>query len=132
MQLAATYTEIISKFFKFAIVGSSGIVVDFLITWLCKEKLRLHKYISNSLGFCTSAVSNYFFNRYWTFYVDGKGAGFMEFSKFFGIAVAGLLLNTLIVFLFHEKLKINFYFSKVVAIGIISVWNFVGNYFYTF
>ena len=47
-----------SQFIKFCVVGFTGMVVDFGITFLCKEKLRLNKYISNSLGFVTAASSN--------------------------------------------------------------------------
>ena len=116
----------------FSIVGASGVVVDFSITWLLKEKVRIHKYLANSLGFVVATVTNYFLNRFWTFYTENVEARFNEFSKFFLIALIGLILNNAILFLFHEKLKWNFYFSKLVAIGIVSIWNFSFNYLYTF
>ena len=31
--------DFIFKFLKFGVVGILGMAVDFLITWLCKEKL---------------------------------------------------------------------------------------------
>jgi putative flippase GtrA len=55
------------KIIKFGIVGLSGMVIDFLITWLCKEKLAINKYISNSLGFSIAVVNNFYLNYYWTF-----------------------------------------------------------------
>lgn len=124
--------DLISKFFKFGLVGLSGVVVDFGITWIGKERLRLHKYLANSLGFTAATISNYFLNKFWTFKSVGHDALFLEFSKFFGIALAGLLINNLILFLLHEKLKFNFYLAKVFAIAIVAIWNFMGNYIYTF
>ena len=46
---------LIWKFVKFCVVGFSGMVVDFGVTWLCKEKLHWNKYLSNSLGFVLAA-----------------------------------------------------------------------------
>lgn len=42
--------------------------VDFGITFLGKEKLRLNKYVANSLGFISAASTNYVLNRLWTFH----------------------------------------------------------------
>ena len=49
------------KFFKFVIVGFSGLIVDFSITFLLKEKLKIHRYLSNSAGFTVAASTNYLF-----------------------------------------------------------------------
>ena len=124
--------EFFTKFLRFGIVGLSGVVVDFGITWLSKEKLRFHKYVANCIGFCTATVSNYWLNKYWTFHATGQQALLFEFSKFVGFALVGLLINTLVLFLLHGKLKLNFYLSKLAAIAIVSIWNFLGNYLYTF
>lgn len=34
----------IQQFIKFCVVGGSGVFVDFGVTYLCKEWLRLNKY----------------------------------------------------------------------------------------
>ena len=58
----------IEQFIKFCVVGGSGVFVDFGITYLCKEWLRLNKYVANSLGFLCASTSIYIFNRLWTFH----------------------------------------------------------------
>ena len=123
--------DFIEKFLKFGVVGFSGIIVDFGITYVLKEKLRIHKYAANSAGFVMATISNYLLNRYWTFNT-GDSAQFSQFGKFFGIAIVGLALNNLLIYLLNDKLKINFYVSKAVAVVIVSFWNFLGNYLYTF
>ncbi len=57
----------IFKFLKFGIVGFSGLIIDYAITFLLKEKLKVQRYISNSIGFTVAASSNWLFNRLWTF-----------------------------------------------------------------
>ena len=121
----------IEKFVKFGVVGFSGIFVDFGVTYVLKERLGIHKYIASSLGFIVATISNYLLNRYWTFNT-GQSAHFLQFGKFFGVAIVGLVFNNLIIYAFNDRLKINFYASKAIAICIVSLWNFFGNYLYTF
>ena len=122
---------LILKFIKYCIVGFSGVIVDFSITWLLKEKLHVNKYIASTAGFMSAATSNYILNRIWTFESENpRIAG--EYSSFFIISLMGLGLNNLIIWICSDKMKWNFYFSKLVAIGLVTLWNFVMNYFFTF
>jgi putative flippase GtrA len=119
------------KFIKFCAVGFSGMVIDFGTTWLLKEKVRVNKYIANSTGFILAATSNYIWNRLWTFQSENSQIAF-EYLSFIIISVIGLGINNLVIFIFCDKLKINFYFSKLIAIGVVTIWNFIMNYFITF
>ncbi len=123
--------DFIHKFIKFGVVGISGIIVDFGITYLFKEKLKVQKYVSNSLGFIIATISNYLLNETWTFNTR-EGAQLYQFGKFFGFAIIGLILSNLLVYFFTEKLKFDFYVSKIFAIAVVSLWNFFANYLYTF
>ena len=106
-------------------------VVDFGVTWVCKEKLRWNKYLSNSLGFILAATNKYIWNRLWTF-ESTSDAVMREYISFVMIALIGLGLNNLIIYLLHGKLKWNFYLSKLIAIGCVTLWNFSMNYVFTF
>ena len=122
---------LILKFLKFCIVGFSGMVVDFGFTWLCKEKFKWNKYVSNTIGFVLAATNNYIWNRWWTFQSDNANIP-IEYGKFLVISVIGLGLNNLVIYLLHEKLNMNFYLAKLIAIGVVTIWNFVMNYRFTF
>lgn len=119
----------ILKFFKFILVGFSGMIVDFSITILLKEKLKINRYISNSAGFTIAASSNYLFNRLWTFESNNPRV-LVEYSTFILISLIGLLINNLIIYLFEKKLR--FYFAKFLAIIVTSLWNFTANYYLNF
>ena len=119
------------RFVRFAIVGVSGMVVDFGVTWLCKEKLRWNKYVSNSIGFVLAATNNYLWNRMWTFESESPEVA-REYFLFILIALIGLGLNNLVIYLLHGKLRWNFYLSKLLAIGCVTLWNFIMNYVFTF
>ena len=98
---------LIIKFIKFCIVGFSGLIIDFIITYISKEKLNIHKYISNSLGFVIAVCTNYYLNRIWTFDSDSTQI-FEEYTSFFIISIVGLITNNIFLYLFHEKLEKNF------------------------
>lgn len=123
--------ELIWKFLKFGVVGGSGVVVDFGITWLLKEKMRLNAYVANSTGFICAVISNFVLNRIWTFQNHDPHVA-LQFGKFSAVAVVGLALNNGIIYLLTERFKSNFYFAKLVATGIVMLWNFWANITFTF
>ena len=119
------------KFLKFCVVGSCGMVIDFGTTWLLKEKVKINKYVANSTGFIRAATSNYVLNRFWTFQ-SGNPRIATEYFSFILIAVIGLGINNLVVYLLSDRLRLNFYLSKLFAIGVVTLWNFFMNYLFTF
>ncbi len=120
----------LQQFIKFCVVGGSGVLVDFGVTYVCKEWIRLNKYLANSLGFAIAATSNYLLNRLWTFHSHNNIP--VEYLKFVGISVLGLGINNAVIYLLTDKLRWNFYFSKLFAIGMVTIWNFFMNYYFTF
>jgi putative flippase GtrA len=136
-------------FLKFCTVGFSGIAVDFGVTYFCKELLRIFRYIANSTGFVCAASSIYFLNRVLTFRSTDPNI-MRQYLFFFGIALAGLIFNNLILWFLNDKRavdfyrmfkkyshlsnpdRLNFYCAKLVAILIVTVWNFAANSILTF
>jgi putative flippase GtrA len=122
---------LIQKFIKFCVVGFSGMVIDFGTTWVLKEKAKVNKYIANSTGFVLAATSNYIWNRFWTFQSENSHV-VTEYFSFIIISLIGLAINNFLIYLLSDKMKFNFYLSKLVAIGVVTIWNFVLNYLITF
>lgn len=137
------------KFIKFCIVGSTGVFVDFGVTYILKEKVKLNKYVANSMGFLLAATSNFILNRIWTFQSNNPQVG-QQYLRFVLISIAGLLLNTMMIWLLNGKIhvkfhrlvmrlnsgidndKVDFYVSKLVAVFFVTIWNFFMNYFFNF
>ena len=122
---------LIYKFLKFGVVGCSGMIIDFGMTYICKEFFKLNKFISNAIGFILAATSNYFLNRVWTFESHSEQIG-TQYVQFMIVSTIGLGINSLVLYLLNEKLKWNFYLSKLFAIGITTIWNFFANLLFTF
>ncbi len=119
------------KFIKFGVVGFTGLFVDFGLTWLGKEKLKIQKYVANAIGFSAAATSNYILNRIWTFKSHNPQIA-KEFSSFILISLIGLGINTFVIWFLVSKTKMNFYIAKVIAIVVVTLWNFLANLLITF
>jgi putative flippase GtrA len=118
-------------FLKFGFVGFSGVIVDFGITWVCKEKLKCNKYLANSFGFLFGVTNNYVLNRHFTFQNHNPNIG-IQFISFLIIAIIFFSLNTGFLYLLQKKTKINFYVCKFLLTLLVFCWNFGANSFYTF
>jgi putative flippase GtrA len=123
--------DLILKFLKFGIVGFTGMVIDFGITYLLKEKVKVQQYVANAIGFTTAATSNYILNRIWTFHSHNPHV-MNEYGRFIFMSLIGLGINSFILWLLVSKFKMNFYLSKLFAIGVTTLWNFGANLFFTF
>ena len=121
----------ILKFLKFCTVGFSGMAIDFGTTWILKEKAKVNRYAANTCGFILAASSNYMLNRIWTFESQSIHIG-AEYISFFAISLVGLGINNLVLWVLSDKMKYNFYLSKIIATGVITLWNFGMNFVFTF
>lgn len=119
------------KLIKFGAVGMSGMLVDFGITYLFREKVRINEYAANTLGFLSAASSNFILNRIWTFQSTDPDMS-AQYARFLMIATVGVLFSNAIIYLLHGRFKWNFYLAKLISIGVVLFWNFLANYFFTF
>jgi len=124
-------TDLPIKIIRFGITGGLGFCIDFGTTYFCKEKLRWNKYIANTIGFSLAVINNYIINRTWTFQSHDPNIG-KQFLLFLLISILGLLINTAILYFFHEKRGKHFYLSKLFAVFVVFIWNFSANSFITF
>lgn len=118
------------KVIKFCLVGGSGMVLDFALTYLLKEKIKIHRYIANAIGFIFAASSNFALNRFWTFENHNQDV-YQQLGSFLLFSMIGLGINSFFLF-FFEKRNYHFYVSKFLAILLTTIWNFTSNYFFTF
>lgn len=125
------FSDLISKVFRFGLTGFIGFVIDFAITYLCKEKLHINKFVSNGLGFVFAVINNFILNRKWTF-ESTDPAIVRQFSLFLAISVIGLAIYTGLLYFFNVKKKKRFYLSKLLAVMVVFIWNFTANSLITF
>lgn len=122
---------LIEKLCKFVVVGGTAFCIDFGSTYLFKEKLKANKYVANTLAFIISASYNFFLNRMWTWGMTDDQMG-IQALKFAGVMTTGLIITSVLIYIFSDRMKFNFYLSKLIGVSVAMVWNFTMNNFVTF
>jgi putative flippase GtrA len=114
---------LVEKAAKFAVVGFSAFIIDFGSLYIFKEKVKVNRYVANSIAFVLSASFNFTLNRIWSFGSNDPDV-LSQAIKFALSMTVGFLIATGLIYLFSEKLKFNFYISKLLAVSIAMIWNF--------
>ena len=119
----------IKRFLRFGLVGFSGVFVDLGVFYLLRTVLGLGLTRSAILSSEVAIVNNFLWNDLWTFgdisrRQKGKRRQFRRFLKFNVVCLSGLILNVLIVNFLFNILGINEYIAKLVAIALVTLWNF--------
>lgn len=122
---------LVERLIKFGIVGTLSFIIDFGITFFCKEKLKLNKFIANALGFIVSVIINFSINKIWTFQSTG-GDIELQFIKFISITSFALIINSIIIYILNVKIRLNFYLSKLIAVFIVMFYNYSMHALFTF
>lgn len=125
------------RFLKFAIVGTSGAVVDFGLLNLGILVFGLPKALANTISFSAAVVNNFLWNRLWTFPETRSSPFLSQFWKFALVSIAGYFLNqTIFLGLDHLLLyrlgTLGYNLSKAVATLVVLFWNFGVNRIWTY
>ena len=124
-----------SSFFRFCVVGLSGVAIDMALLYLLSDPSRLHWGLTRSKIFASESalISNFIWNDLWTFaeisrHQNQPGQRLKRFLKFNAICAFGLLLNVLILNFEFNKLHMNRYAANLIAIAIVTIWNYGTNW----
>ena len=137
-----------TRFLKFMVVGLIGAVVDFGIMNLLTKLAGMPLVWAGTISFICAIISNFFWNRYWT-YPDSRSRPLARQLVMFSVVnVAGLLIRLPILrFLEPPMLKLfknlpwNLplgpeFLAKngtlAVAVGVVMLWNFFVNRYWTY
>lgn len=128
----------IRRFARFLVVGLSGTVIDFVLLWLLKGA-GMPTLTANSLSFTAGAVSNFTWNRLWTF-PNARGRHWaLQMAKFVAVSLVGLAINDVLIMALQAPLggllghpEQGYLPAKLVATGVAVIWNYVGNRLWTF
>ena len=86
--------------------------------------------VSSAFGFMVGALVNYTLSYYFVFRSNGSHPHTL--TKFLTVAMFGLGRNTLVLSSAIYCLRLHCLVGQVLATGIVVIWNFVGNRWWTF
>ncbi|MBK9926437.1 MAG: GtrA family protein [Anaerolineales bacterium] len=137
-----------NRFFKFAVVGATGSVVDIGIMNLLTRLFHLPLVAAGSISFICAVTSNFIGNRYWT-YPDSRSRPLAhQLGMFFLVNAIGIAIRIPIlkyleppIALFIENMTHMTYQAAdalaknatlIFAIGVVMLWNFFINRYWTY
>jgi len=124
--------NVVREFFKFALVGLLGTLINIGVLYLFTEFFGVYYVISAIFAFIIAATSNFFFNKVWTFKERISDSIAKKYASFFAVSVTALLVNLFFLYLFTEFFGVYYILSQIIAIGISLIINFLGNKIWTF
>jgi dolichol-phosphate mannosyltransferase len=119
----------VTRFLRFGMVGLSGVFVNLGVLYLLREVLKVGLTRSTIFSSEIAIINNFLWNDLWTFgdisrQQQGKRKRFRRLLKFNLVCLTGLILNVLIVNLLFNVFHLNEYLAELIAIVIITFWNF--------
>ncbi len=126
------------RFLKFATVGVIGMLVDFGVLNILVQVFHLPVLVANIFSFSAAVVSNFTWNRLWTFPESRERPLFRQLGQFAIVNLIGLLINEVVLFLVLQAIKDfvpapwNYNLAKAFAIAVVLFWNYFVNRMWTY
>jgi len=134
-----------TRFFRFLVVGAIGFVVDFGV-YNVLTIVGLAPLIAQAFSFGCAVISNFTWNRYWTYPDSRSKRKRTQLPQFFLVSVIGLAIRTPIFagghFLLVRWLEgvlspsllepITNNLALATAVGVVLFWNFFVNRYWTY
>lgn len=128
----------VKRFVKFAIVGISGLIVDYAMLNILVYGFGVSSALAIAVAFVLAATNNFVWNILWV-YPESRETFWRHFPTFLVVNAVGLGINELILFLFERPIEalfnshvIGLNLTKAIAAVIVMMWNFFVNRFVTF
>ena len=127
-----------NRFAKFAVVGAIGAIIDFGLLNLMRGVFGWHLLLANTFSVCVAMISNFIWNRYWTYPESRTRKKRTQLPQFVLVNLIGLLINNGIVLGIDALLRSHvgepwsYNIAKALAIGVVLFWNFGVNRLWTY
>ena len=135
-----------TRFFRFAIVGTFGAIVDFGTFNLLMGLIGIVAVWASVLSFSAAIVNNFLWNRYWTYPDSRSKTPRRQLVQFIIISIIGLAIRTpLFAFLGNRlsaligltQLPVDVEFighnlALAIAVVVVMFWNFFANRYWTY
>jgi putative flippase GtrA len=120
----------VRQFLKFGVVGTSGLVVNFVVAHVLQKTTTLSWFTDFAIGFMVGGISNYVLNRIWTF--GSRRNPLLEGLQFLVVSAVALLFGRL-VFTVAERAAFHHFTSTWLIATLSGTFvNFFLNKYWTF
>ncbi len=90
----------LNEIIRFCISGGVGVGLNYVILYFLTEKLHVWYLFSSLVGFLVNVISNFIFQRFWTFQNKKEADIKKHLFSYFALRIFLLLLNSVCLYLF--------------------------------
>ena len=113
----------LSQVLRFGVVGFGTLVLDYSLLYVLTSALGINYLVSATIAFITASICNYCLSVRYVF-EPGRLEPAAEFGAFMAATLAGVVLNSAVLYVLVEFAHVHYLAAKVVTVGVVSVWNF--------
>jgi putative flippase GtrA len=113
-----------TQFARFLLGGGFSALIDFLLLVLLVEAFSVYYLVAGAMSFLVGLILNYFVSRRWIFQ-GGKYDKIIEFLVFCTGGAVGLGLNQIVLLVFVGHFSLDYRFSKIISVSLVTFWNFL-------
>jgi putative flippase GtrA len=117
--------KLLQQIARFGVVGVIAFVIDYAVLLLLTEVVGIHYLVSAAAAFLVSVIFNYILSIAFVFDTDKSRSKGAQFTLFALMSAGGLGINQLMMWLLSDGLGVPYQLSKIVATGVVMVYNFV-------
>ena len=117
--------KLMQQILRFGVVGGIAFLIDYISLIICKEVFGLNVLLSAAIAFTISVIFNYILSVKWVFDVNKEKSEKRNFILFIIFSIIGLILTEIIMWFGTDILKIHYLIVKIIATGIVMVFNFI-------
>ena len=123
-----------NQFIRFALVGSSGVLVNLAVYALAIYGLSLHYMLAATLSFMVAMTNNFILNRFWTFQTHRSGSTRAggQYFRYFVVTLFGYLVNMVLLWVFIDGFQWDKIMAQLLAILVTTMSNFLGSKLWAF
>ncbi len=111
-------------------VGALSTGLQYAVLVAAVEFLGWPAPVASSVGFCLSAMVNYWLNYHVTF--NSRASHTTAVSRFVLVALIGLLINAGAMLALHTSLGLYYLLAQVLATCLAVAWTFGASHYWTF
>lgn len=125
-----SFFKIFLQLWRFGVTGGIAFVIDFFLLIVLTELLSINYLLSATLSFISAVIFNYILSVYWVYDVKQERKGsFLVTALFFSLALIGLCINNIILFIGVEYFNIHYTIIKSFSAFTVMIFNFTSRKF---
>lgn len=131
----------LAKAFKYCLVGGFASIVDFGLYYIFATYVfsqttdSLFLAFSTTIGFVGGLIVNYFLSIFFVWRVgttERTGKTAFDIILFVLIGIGGLIISIGTVWVLNDCLRLHYALSKLIAMALSLIWNFLARNFFIF